>query len=61
MNEQIKTSFKHLNQTYYIDSFDIRTVTITVPSFTRDIIGHIFFRFETLEDQYEGNNKSKIY
>ena len=54
VNEKIKPSFKYLNQPYYIDSFDIRNATISVSNFPKDIIGQRIFRFETLEDQYEG-------
>jgi hypothetical protein len=60
VNEKIKQSFKHLNQPYYIDCFDIGTATITEPSFPRDIKGQIVLRFETLEDQYEGKKQDLL-
>ena len=60
MNEKMKPSFKYLNQPYYIDSFDIRNATITVSNFPKDIIGQRIFRFETLEDQYEGKKNQDL-
>jgi hypothetical protein len=60
VNEKIKPSFKYLNQPYYIDSFDIGNATITVSNFPKDIIGQRIFRFETLEDQYEGKINPRL-
>ena len=57
----MKPSFKYLNQPYYIDRYDIRTATINVYNFPKDIIGQRIFRFETLEDQYKGKHKSNMY
>ena len=60
-NEKIKPSFKHNGNSYYIDSFEIRSATIKATEFPKDVVGKRTFKYEANEDEIEGKqNKSFI-
>ena len=56
-NEKVKPAFQHNGRSYYLDSFDIRSATITAPDFSKDIIGKRVFRYVTDQDYLRGQSE----